>query len=268
VCLCFILGLLVFPSDSYSHKGGLDELGGHFRNKDCVYLLHEPTSLAKSAKDMHELIELIQTYNSNNCKNNLTKDNVDLGGHSFNGINQTEQAEVQNESGSTSSTLKLGKTYSATLEKCTDGDTAVFNVNGTSYPTRFLFIDTPESTNQKEPYGKEASEFTCSFLKEGSITLETDGNTLFDKYDRLLAWVFVEDKLHQEEITKAGLVEDFYDFGTYNYEKRVRQAMDEAKENSMGIYDGSDKDQGNEPLLLFLVIGILIIYLVYSKVKG
>jgi micrococcal nuclease len=221
---------------------------------------------------MQELLTLIQTYNSNDCKNGLTTDKVDLEGFSLSG-GVTESSEDSSVTGQTkpaptSQTLQLGKTYAATLERCTDGDTAVFNVNGTSYPTRFLFIDTPESTNQKEPYGKEASEFTCSFLKEGSITLETDGNTLFDKYDRLLAWVFVEDKLHQEEITKAGLVEDFYDFGTYKYEKLIRQTMDEAKKNGMGIYDDSEKDQANESPFLFLLIGILVIYLVYSKVKG
>lgn len=131
----------------------------------------------------------------------------------------------------------IGQKYTATLEKCTDGDTANFNINGTVYKTRFLYIDTPESTIEKEPFGKEASEFTCSFLKQGTITLETDGKDLFDHYDRLLAWVWVGDKLHQEEITRAGFVEDFYDYGDYKYEDLIVSAMDDAKSNFHGIYE-------------------------------
>ena len=48
-------------------------------------------------------------------------------------------------------------------------------------------IDIPVYTTEKETYGKEASDNTCSFLKQGKITLETDGSDLYDKYDKLLA---------------------------------------------------------------------------------
>jgi len=116
------------------------------------------------------------------------------------------------------------------------GDTANFNINGKVYKTSFLYIDTPEYTTQKEPFGNEASEYTCSFLKQGKITLETDGSDLYNKYDRLLAWVWVGDKLQQEEITKAGLVEDFYDYGSYKYEHTIVTVMDAAKKNYVGIY--------------------------------
>ena len=51
-----------------------------------------------------------------------------------------------------------------TLAKCVDGDTANFNLNGEVIKARFLAIDTPESTKEKEPYGKEASNYTCETL--------------------------------------------------------------------------------------------------------
>lgn len=53
------------PSTTNAHNGARDELGGHFRTADCVYMLHEPTALAKSAKNMDELKALITEYNSN-----------------------------------------------------------------------------------------------------------------------------------------------------------------------------------------------------------
>jgi micrococcal nuclease len=230
--LAAVLFTLFFSTSSFAHPGTLDELGGHFRNSDCMYLLHEPTALAMQAKNKAELVQLIKKYNSNaKCTRQLTADKIDLEGHTLGGTPATK-------SGS-SATLQLGKKYPATLVECIDGDTAKFIVNGREYTTRFLFIDTPESTIEVEPYGKEASQFTCSRLKQGSITLETDGSTLFDKYHRLLAWVWVGNKLLQEEVTKAGLVEDFYDYGDYKYEGRVRAAMAEAKRSGTGMHGHS-----------------------------
>lgn len=43
------------------------------------------------------------------------------------------------------------------------------------------------------------------------MQLETDGKSVFDKYNRLLAWVWVDYKLQKEMITKSGLVKMFYD---------------------------------------------------------
>ncbi|SHS11993.1 SPBc2 prophage-derived endonuclease yokF precursor [Mycobacteroides abscessus subsp. abscessus] len=229
IIITFIL-MSILPFQAWAHNGSRDDIGGHFRSADCVYLLHEPTELAKSATNISELITLIKKHNSNSCASELTESKVDIEGYTF------SKMAVDSTSTSTNHLLELGKTYDATLEKCTDGDTATFSINGTSYKTRFLYIDTPESTNQQEPYGKEASDFSCSVLQNGQITIETDGPSLFDKYHRLLAWVFVDGKLHQEEITKAGLVEDFYDYGTYKYETRIEAAMLEAKAGGVGLY--------------------------------
>ena len=235
--LVIIVFMAIFPGNSFAHPGALDELGGHFRKSDCVYLLHEPTSLAMQAQNKAELAQLIKKYNSNaECVRQLTVDKIDLQGHTLSGTSSSAASQAKS---SSSATLQLGKKYPAKLVECIDGDTARLIVNGKEYTTRFLFIDTPESTIQIEPYGKEASRFTCSLLKQGNITLEPDGNTLFDKYHRLLAWVWVGDKLLQEEIAKAGLVEDFYDYGDYKYEDRVRTAMAEAKQAGVGIYESS-----------------------------
>lgn len=241
-----LMAFFILPNIATAHNGTRDELGGHFRNADCVYLLHEPTSLAKSAQNISELINLIQQYNSNtDCNTGLNEERIDLEGYSFSG-EESEPSQPEQDSSNlpiaaaSPGKLQIGKTYQAELSDCTDGDTAVFTINGKDYKTRFLYIDTPESTRTKEAFGPEAAQYTCNFLKQGKIKLETDGGSLFDKYERLLAWVWVEDKLHQEEITKAGLVEDFYDYGNYKYENRIWSAMDYAKENGTGMYADSD----------------------------
>lgn len=251
--LLFLLFSSLFPTISSAHNGARDELGGHFRRADCVYLLHDPSSLAQSAKNINELIALIKQNNSNSqCVSNLSPNTIDLEGYTFPTESTTPAPETTQSTQSTAQkpaapAITLGQKYSATLDQCVDGDTANLNINGTTYKTRFLYIDTPEYTTEKEPFGKEASEFTCSFLKQGAITLETDGADLYDKYDRLLAWVWVGDKLHQEEITRQGFVEDFYDYGTYKHEQTVISAMDYAKDNYLGIYAANKPEPTAQP---------------------
>jgi len=84
--------------------------------------------------------------------------------------------------------INIGSIYASerqivTLNKCVDGDTAWFNLNNETIKTRFLAIDTPESTNKIEEYGKEASSYTCNLLTNASvIEIEYDENS--DKTDK------------------------------------------------------------------------------------
>ncbi|MFD1737027.1 thermonuclease family protein [Bacillus salitolerans] len=258
LALIFLLSYLLIPHAVSAHPGSLDELGGHFRNKDCVYLLHEPTPLAMDAKNMDELINLIKKYNRNKCTKDVTALKIELNQLSYSGNVSTNSNSLEPE-------VNLGKTYKATLLSCTDGDTAVFSINGKPYKTRFLFIDTPENTANKEDFGEEATNFTCDLLTQGNILLETDGEDLFDKYDRLLAWVFVDDKLLQEEITKEGLVEDFYDYGTYKYENRIRNAMEEARADKVGLFQ--QHEEKRKDMLLLIVLAGLISFVVTRLIK-
>jgi len=75
---------IIFPNNFECTQWSRDELGGHFRRADCVYLLHNPTPLAESAKNIKELIALIKQNNSNSqCVSNLPASTVDLEGYTF-----------------------------------------------------------------------------------------------------------------------------------------------------------------------------------------
>lgn len=132
-----------------------------------------------------------------------------------------------------------GERIVVTLDKCVDGDTAWFNISGNSTKVRFLYVDTPESTNEIQPYGKEATAFVEDKLSHAlTIELETniDGEQ-FDKYGRMLAWVFVDGKLLQEELAENGYVKKYYDYGyKYTYSKDIKQADQRAKDSKVGIY--------------------------------
>lgn len=89
-----------------------------------------------------------------------------------------------------------------------DGDTLRLLIDGRSEPVRLLGIDTPETVHPFkpiEPYGPEASAYLKSLVSGRLVYLETD-ERLRDRYNRLLAYVFLEDDTHVNlELVEAGL---------------------------------------------------------------
>lgn len=126
-----------------------------------------------------------------------------------------------------------------TYDYTVDGDTVYLVENGKRQKYRLLYVDTPEATTEIEPFGLEATQFTKRLLENAStIEIEyQEDNEIKDQYDRCLVWLFVDGKLLQTELAKAGLVEDFYDNGkSYHYKKEIIHAMQEAKDNKLGLY--------------------------------
>lgn len=149
------------------------------------------------------------------------------------------------------------------LKKCVDGDTAWFYYNNNEIKVRFLAINTPESTNKIEAYGKEASEYTCNRLMNAKkIELEYDDNSdLKDKYGRDLAWVFVDDSLLNKDIVENGYGEVKYIYGDYKYLSLIKEAEEKAKKNNVGIWkENSNKDKNT--LAILAIILILIVCLI------
>ena len=97
-----------------------------------------------------------------------------------------------------------------------DGDTAVFAVDGKEVTCRFLAIDCPE-------FGDDGYEAACSFTKKQlsnarRIVLEMDPHSEdYDRYDRFLAWVWVDDELLQAKLVRYGHASISYLFGDYLY---------------------------------------------------
>lgn len=124
------------------------------------------------------------------------------------------------------------------LLSCIDGDTAKFIVDGKEEKVRFLGIDTPESTNYIEDYGVDASNYTCDMLKNAkNIYLEYDINSdKKDKYNRLLAWVFVDNNNLSELLLSKGYAEVKYIYGNYKYIDNLCIAQKQAYNNNLGIW--------------------------------
>ena len=160
------------------------------------------------------------------------------------------------------------------FSKCVDGDTAKFIYKDEEISARFLAIDTPETkhpTKGEEPFGKEASEYTCTRLKEANtIVLETDsGSDEKDKYDRLLVWVFVDDELLQKELVERGYASVAYLYGDYKYTSILEETQQQAEDEKVGIWsiteestDNTKKDFNYKEIIL--LIGIILMLCLFS----
>ena len=153
------------------------------------------------------------------------------------------------------------KAEEVTLKKCIDGDTADFNIKGEVKKVRFLAIDAPEikhGSKKADPYGDGASMFTCVALKTANkITIEYDSKSnKTDKYGRVLAWVFVDDKLLQGLLVKKGYAKVAYLYGDYKYTEKLQKYESEAKSNKLNIW--SDYKEDYSQYLFIGIIGVII----------
>ena len=127
------------------------------------------------------------------------------------------------------------------FSKCVDGDTAKFILNKKEITARFLAIDTPETVHPnkgEEPFGKEASNYTCNKLTNAKkIVLEYDsGSDKTDKYDRHLVWVYYDDNFLQKELINLGYAKVAYLYGEYKYTMDLQNAEVVAKSEKNGIW--------------------------------
>lgn len=155
------------------------------------------------------------------------------------------------------------------FNKCIDGDTFKAKLNNEIITVRLLAVDTPESVHPDkmiEYYGIESSKFTCDKIKNAKkIELEYDSNSeKYDKYDRVLAWVFLDDVLLQDEIIKNGYGKVAYLYNDYKYTNILLNSEKLAQKNHLGIW----VDNSNNNVIYIVVITILTISIViYFKNK-
>lgn len=172
--------------------------------------------------------------------------------------------------------LFISNTYALEKEEvifdsCVDGDTAKFIIDDEVKSVRFLAIDTPETvhpTKGEEPYGKEASNFTCNSLKKAKkIVLEYEEGNKIDKYDRVLAWVWVDDVLLQDELIKLGYAEVAYLYDDYKYTSLLEDHQAIAEANLTGIWSGEEQEEEQIPIYVVILVIIIIIFLMIISPK-
>ena len=134
------------------------------------------------------------------------------------------------------------------LVRVVDGDTLIVRTAGTArnepdepgpYRIRLLGIDCPESVRPNWPverWGPEASQFTRDFVAGGRVRLRFDKRRR-DRYRRYLAYVFVADKLLNEELVRGGLARVYaFPGDSVSMTRRLKLAEDEARAQRRGIW--------------------------------
>ncbi len=167
--------------------------------------------------------------------------------------------------------VNAAKKTTVKLAECVDGDTAKFHLKKEIVTARFLAIDTPEtkhSTKGEQPYGEDASSYTCSALtKAKKIVLEYDKNASTDKYDRILVWVFIDGDLLQTKLVQNGLAKVAYLYDKYEYTSLLQKEEKKAKIKKIGIWsNGKAKNEiDSERILTIIAIIIFILFLIFDK---
>lgn len=114
-----------------------------------------------------------------------------------------------------------------------DGDTGELS---TGVTVRYLGIDTPE---EGDPYSYEATRLNSRLCAGKEVRLEYDHKKR-DKYDRALAYVFVEDTIMVNEvIVRAGLAVVYIfpqNQRNVQYRRRLIVAQMQAREENRGIW--------------------------------
>ena len=121
-----------------------------------------------------------------------------------------------------------------------DGDTIIIQRKGKRERVRFLRVNTPESVHpdkkRNTPMGKIASDFAKKHLSGKSVTLEFEGERR-DKYDRLLAYIFVGEENFCLTLVEEGLSPYYTAYGlSKNYDTEFRRAEKEARDAKLGIW--------------------------------
>lgn len=136
-----------------------------------------------------------------------------------------------------------------TVERVIDGDTVEL-ADGSK--VRFIGINTPESTNTIEQFGKEASDYTKRRLEGKQIYIQKDVSET-DKYGRLLRYIWLEipsDDMDEQEIrTKMfnaelilnGYAEPYPFPPDVKYKDYFEKFAREAREQGLGLWGLKDR---------------------------
>ncbi len=122
------------------------------------------------------------------------------------------------------------------IERAVDGDTLLLDDHTR---LRLLGVDTPETVKPDWPverFGPEAHDFTSAHVAGRRVRLEFDKER-HDKYDRVLAYVYLDDWLLNEELIRAGLGKAITNHPySEAMKRRFRAAQDEARRARRGIW--------------------------------
>lgn len=128
------------------------------------------------------------------------------------------------------------------VKKVVDGDTIEIERFGRKETVRLIGVDTPETLDPRKPvqcFGREASEYSKNLLAGREIRIEPDplvGER--DKYNRLLAYVWLdENQLVNKMLVAGGYAHEYtYRSQAYKYQQLFKDSERQAKMAGNGLW--------------------------------
>ena len=134
-----------------------------------------------------------------------------------------------------------GSPTESIVQRVVDGDTVVL---AGGQPVRYIGMDTPELHHPRKPvqfYAREAAEFNRQLVEGKKVRLEW-GMERRDRYNRLLAYVFLEDGTFvNAELLRQGYARVMTIPPNVKYVDLFVKMQKEAKENRRGLWARYDK---------------------------
>ena len=125
------------------------------------------------------------------------------------------------------------------VEKVVDGDTIKLDMDGKITTVRLIGIDTPESVHPNKeknvPEGKVASDYMKELAEDKYAYIEY-GENPHDRYDRVLAYVYVDDNMINETMLKEGYAKVYTIKPNDKYEEYFKMLEQDAKSNNRGLW--------------------------------
>lgn len=139
----------------------------------------------------------------------------------------------------TAPTNTVGTYYKVT--KVTDGDTLHIEMDGRNEVVRFIGINTPETVDPRRAvqcFGKEASARMKDLAGGQIVRLEYDvSQNTRDAYDRLLAYVYLEDgQMLNRKMIAEGYAYEYTYIKPYKYQKEFRELQTLARTSERGLW--------------------------------
>lgn len=136
----------------------------------------------------------------------------------------------------------VGVYYKVT--KVTDGDTIHIEMDGRDEVVRLIGINTPETVDPRRPvqcFGKEASSRMKELAGGKIVRLEYDeSQNVRDAYDRILAYVYLEDEqMINRKMIAEGYAYEYTYLKPYKYHKEFRELQVLARTSERGLWNPS-----------------------------
>ncbi|MBM7644068.1 endonuclease YncB(thermonuclease family) [Scopulibacillus daqui] len=185
---------------------------------------HSKTETAATHVEKHSS----HKFNDNHSKDNNSDNNHSIKKASTDSVHKPKKSSVPKD------------LIPAVVSKNVDGDTIHVTINGKDEEIRMLLIDTPEDVHPSkpvEPYSREAAAYAEEKLPVGKHIYIKEGIEKRDKYNRLLAYVFITpNDMYNEDVVRQGLARVGYVYNDTTYLSKLDDAQDEAKAHKLNIW--------------------------------